>query len=122
MREQEDGRRAARITLGENGRPTVVLRGEWDLSGTPALRALFARLAPDDARAPAPEVTIDLVETTFLDLPGLGEIVALHDHVTARGGAVRVVCADRGVVHRTLTASRLGEVLDARVQGGPPIT
>jgi anti-anti-sigma regulatory factor len=122
MREEESGRRPAHVALGEDGRPTVVLGGEWDLSSTLALRALFAHLAPDDGRATAPDITIDLVDTTFIDLPIISEILTLHDRVTTRGGALHVVCSGTGAVHRTLSATRLGDVLDARVKDDPPIT
>jgi anti-anti-sigma factor len=60
-------------------------------------------------------VTVDLTDTTFMDLTALAAVVALHRSAVGHGGAVEVLCRGDGCVHRTLTVSGLTALLDVHI-------
>ncbi|MCW3013757.1 MAG: anti-sigma factor antagonist [Solirubrobacterales bacterium] len=89
-----------------------MVRGEWDIANVPELlAALQDALGAADGR----RVTVDLTETTFMDLTALEAIVGLHRTARGRGGGVEVLCLGDGCVHRTLTVSGIGDLLDVHV-------
>jgi anti-sigma B factor antagonist len=83
-----------------DGGTAVALSGELDAYDAPAMRAVFAELASENAGT---AVVLDLTAVSFLDSTALGTIVGLLRRVRESGGELRVVLPDT-------TARRIFEV------------
>jgi anti-sigma B factor antagonist len=95
------------------GVPVLRPRGEVDIAAVTRLRATWLALA-DTGR---PVIVVDLCEVTFIDVAGVGLLVALRNRQLAHGGAVHL----RGVpahVTRVLQLTGLAGVLP--VEPAPP--
>jgi anti-sigma B factor antagonist len=71
----------------------VVLRGDLDLAGAPALRDALAPVVDDGAR-----VVVDLQAVDFLDSAGLGILIGGRKRARAAGGDLALVCSSRAVL------------------------
>ena len=72
----------------------VEVGGELDLSAAPALRAALDRANA----ARAAQIFVDLTETTFVDSPSIGVLVAASKRVCEAGGRLHVICSNPNVL------------------------
>lgn len=84
----------------------LVLRGEIDLAGAPALRAILL----DDG---APTVIVDLAGVSFVDVVGVETLASVHRVLESRGGAV-VLRRARSEPRRLFALLGLAALLEAR--------
>ncbi|MEU9579416.1 anti-sigma factor antagonist [Streptomyces chilikensis] len=88
------------------GHTVLELRGEIDVLGaqevSPHLDAVTGR--------PRADVVVDLTPVEFFDCAGLRLLYRARRRVLARGGELRLVCAD-GMVLRILRVTGLAELL-----------
>jgi anti-anti-sigma factor len=93
----------------ERGQLTVlVLRGELDLSGTPAVEAELERLAAEPG---VEAVALDLRELEFLDSSGLRLIVLADQRLRDAGRRLALVRGPQSV-QRVFDITRVSERLD----------
>jgi anti-sigma B factor antagonist len=84
----------------------VTVEGELDVATAPGLRDELTRIADDGGR----DVIVDLLAVPFLDSVALGLLVETSKRMKGRGGALRIVCADRRIA-RIIEITGLDRVL-----------
>ena len=72
----------------------IEVGGELDLSAAPALRAALDRANA----ARAAQVFVDLTETTFVDSPSIGVLLAASKRVREAGGRLHVICSNPNIL------------------------
>lgn len=87
---------------GRGGVTVVSLRGELDLPGAPALRALLS----DIRWRGRPRCVIDLSGLTFIDCACLGVLVRYSREIRARGGSL-ALAGPQGAARRVLSVTGL---------------
>jgi anti-anti-sigma factor len=91
---------------GHDGRIEIVVRGELDIAGTPALDTAVAPLL-GLARL---QVEVDARQLSFLDASGIGWFVKFRNLLRARGGDL-VICSPSLQVQRLLGICGLTDLL-----------
>jgi anti-sigma B factor antagonist len=94
-------------THASDGRTTLTLSGEIDMTGAGELRQL-----PHDAVHGAEVVTVDIAALRFIDSEVIGALVSAHSAATAAGRVFSVVNA-AGQVRRVLQATGILDSLTA---------
>jgi anti-sigma B factor antagonist len=84
----------------------VTVGGDLDLATVPETREELNRIIDEGGR----EIVIDLLAVPFVDSVALGLLVETSKRVKGRGGALRIVCADRRIA-RIIEITGLGRVL-----------
>jgi anti-anti-sigma factor len=74
------------IRYRSNGRATIVLEGEIDLSTAPSVQAALATCRANKAT----DIDIDLTAVSFCDASGLNVFIAASRHAAAQEGDVRL--------------------------------
>jgi anti-sigma B factor antagonist len=90
-----------------DGRTTLALRGELDISSAPVLEEALGRLEG----AGPPVLVIDLRALAFMDSTGLRTIVAADQRARAQGRRVAIVRGPEAV-DRIFSVTRLDERLE----------
>ncbi|MEW6501381.1 MAG: STAS domain-containing protein [Thermodesulfobacteriota bacterium] len=80
-------------TEQSNGRARLRIKGNIDEKGAEALKAEIGRLNLESLS----EVAIDLREVKYIGSSGIGKILLLYKHLTAKDGALRVENASANV-------------------------
>ena len=88
----------------EERRAILRLKGELDVSSSPALEDELSRLSG------ASVIVLDLSELEFIDSTGLGVLVKSHQHVRDAGGR-RAIVEGGGQVKRLLELTGLDQQL-----------
>lgn len=89
-----------------NGRSTVKVTGEIDMSNAGELGDFLAGLVDTEQR----DLTIDLSGIQFIDSSGLGVLVDIHKQLSQRNRSLTLVSPSQRVT-RTLEVSGLDQVL-----------
>ena len=101
---------ASSIEVGSDWRPgglsIVTVTGEVDAFSAGILRRELLSVVAAGARV----VVVDLDATTFMDSVTLGVLLGTLRRLQARGGELRVACAN-GPIRRTFELTQLGRVL-----------
>ena len=84
----------------------VTVGGELDVATVPEVREELNRITDEGGR----EIVIDLLAVPFVDSVALGLLVETSKRVKARGGALRIVSADRRIA-RIIEITGLERVL-----------
>jgi anti-sigma B factor antagonist len=90
-----------------DGRTTLTLRGELDISSAPSLEEALGRI---ESTGP-PVLVIDLRALEFMDSTGLRTIVAADQRARAQGRRVTIVRGPEAV-DRVFSVTRLDERLE----------
>jgi anti-sigma B factor antagonist len=91
---------------GDGPAVRIIAVGEVDSTSAPVLRQHLDTLLDGDVR----EVTVDLVQVTFLDSAGLCVLAAAHRRAARQDVALRVLAASRAVI-RPLQITGLWDLL-----------
>jgi anti-sigma B factor antagonist len=84
----------------------LTVGGELDLATVPEVREELSRITDEGGR----EIVIDLLAVPLVDSVALGLLVETSKRVKARGGALRIVCADRRIA-RIIEVTGLERIL-----------
>lgn len=90
--------------LSRNGRATVFVRGEIDMSSGPLLRDALST-----AQQGSPHVIVDVSDVTFMDSTGINVLIGAY-HQTPEGGSLAVLGA-RPAVRRVFDLTGVSELL-----------
>lgn len=96
------------VTAACHRLPSVIVIkvfAELDLVTADALREHC-----EDACAPGDEVILDLTETTFMDCSGIRALLRVREHVSSRGGTVRL-CGPQSGPAKIIAITRIDECL-----------
>jgi anti-sigma B factor antagonist len=93
---------------GDGPAVCITAVGEVDSTSAPVLRQHLDTLLDGDVR----EVTVDLVQVTFLDSAGLCVLAAAHRRAARQDVVLRVLASSRAVI-RPLQITGLWELLKA---------
>ncbi|ONI93083.1 hypothetical protein ALI22I_00220 [Saccharothrix sp. ALI-22-I] len=94
-------------THTSDGRTTITLAGEIDMSDAGQLRQLL-----HDTLHRAAVVTVDIAAVRFIDSAVIGALISAHNTATATGREFTVVNA-AGQVHRVLQMTGILDILTA---------
>ena len=100
------------------GHVVLALDGDADLASAPALHDALQRLARHIE--PEASVAIDLDGAGVVDDTALGLLLGAAANVRARGGTVRVICAD-GRLRDRLAATRFDRAVDVTRSLAEPV-
>ncbi len=95
--------------VGQDGRYTLLLRGELDIASVPSLEGAMSRLCTDGTRA----VTLDLSKLVFIDSTGLAAIV-FASKICENNGYEFGLIPGSSAVQRLFELTGLSDVLPFR--------
>jgi len=87
------------------GVPVIELKGEIDLSTSPAFKETVYEIIESGKR----DIIIDLDGLEFMDSTGLGVLVAALKKTSMEGGSIRLICSKRNIL-KVFTITGLDKV------------